>query len=583
MKKLSTLLLASTLTFSIQAQNIGINSTGATPNNSAIMDLNTGNTFTGSNGKGLLTPNVALTSVTDAITVTSPATSLLVYNTASAGSGTAAVVPSFYYWDGIKWVKLQTSNSAAQDWNLLGNAATTPSVNFLGTTDNNDLVFRTNNVERVRILSGGKVGIGTNLPAGQLEVSLNSNTTSDAISKFYRNGTGSVGFIQLHSGAFLGDYSALVNTGDKSIIFTNDNNPSLDDNTGLVIAPWTATANPTGDRKGLKIMENGNVGIGVPNPAARLEVSSGLTYPSLTIGTMGFSAPYHGLCVQGVGTVSNYSMLGDGTNLYINRPTGGTMYFRENNSGTEQMVIRPNGKVRINTTGVATTINPAATDNSNISFEAGGGYTRIGNFNSDAVFSIPSPGSSFSSGVGALAIGMNRQSGTSNADFWNTTDDNQATANSSADRGFSWRRYDQFTADQMLMNLNGLGDLTITGTNYFSSDKRLKTQIKPIENLMIDKIMKLKPSRYFKTASAYNADGTLLFYPQNENSVNDFGFIAQEVYDVLPELVSKPKNESKELWAVDYSRLSVILTKAMQEQQLQIEELKKEIELLKKK
>ncbi len=42
------------------AQNIGINATGATPNPSTILDLNTGNAFTSPNGKGLLIHNVAL-------------------------------------------------------------------------------------------------------------------------------------------------------------------------------------------------------------------------------------------------------------------------------------------------------------------------------------------------------------------------------------------------------------------------------------------------------------------------------------------------------------------------------------------
>ena len=90
-------------------QNIGVNAIGATPNTSSILDLNTGNTFTSPNGKGLLPPNVALTGITDAVTVTGPATSLLVYNSATANTGTAAVVPGFYYWDGVKWVSFSTN------------------------------------------------------------------------------------------------------------------------------------------------------------------------------------------------------------------------------------------------------------------------------------------------------------------------------------------------------------------------------------------------------------------------------------------------------------------------------------------
>jgi hypothetical protein len=43
----------------------------------------------------------------------------------------------------------------------------------LGTTDNQDLVIRTNNTEKMRILSGGNVGIGTTTPAQRLDVSGN--------------------------------------------------------------------------------------------------------------------------------------------------------------------------------------------------------------------------------------------------------------------------------------------------------------------------------------------------------------------------------------------------------------------------
>jgi len=61
-------------------------------------------------------------------------------------------------------------------WTLGGNANTNPNVNFLGTTDNQDLSIKTNNVESVRIKNDGKVGIGTNAPDASALLEVNSTT-----------------------------------------------------------------------------------------------------------------------------------------------------------------------------------------------------------------------------------------------------------------------------------------------------------------------------------------------------------------------------------------------------------------------
>ncbi|PJJ74511.1 endosialidase-like protein [Thermoflavifilum aggregans] len=53
---------------------------------------------------------------------------------------------------------------SSTDWHLTGNSGTTPGTNFLGTTDNQDLVFKTNNTEQMRITAAGNVGIGLNTP-----------------------------------------------------------------------------------------------------------------------------------------------------------------------------------------------------------------------------------------------------------------------------------------------------------------------------------------------------------------------------------------------------------------------------------
>ncbi len=47
-----------------------------------------------------------------------------------------------------------TAFTAKAQWSLNGNSGTNPPSNFIGTTDNKDLVFKTNNVERFKIAQG---------------------------------------------------------------------------------------------------------------------------------------------------------------------------------------------------------------------------------------------------------------------------------------------------------------------------------------------------------------------------------------------------------------------------------------------
>jgi len=52
---------------------------------------------------------------------------------------------------------------AQTDWHISGNNNTSPSTNFLGTTDNKAFAFRTNNTERMRIQANGQIGIKNNI------------------------------------------------------------------------------------------------------------------------------------------------------------------------------------------------------------------------------------------------------------------------------------------------------------------------------------------------------------------------------------------------------------------------------------
>ena len=101
MKKILLILIVVCPLSGIYAQNVGINTTGAAPNSSAILDLsNTAN-------MGFLPPSVALTATNAAAPTTLPATGLIVYNTATAGVAPNNVVVGYYY---------NAGTPAAPDW-----------------------------------------------------------------------------------------------------------------------------------------------------------------------------------------------------------------------------------------------------------------------------------------------------------------------------------------------------------------------------------------------------------------------------------------------------------------------------------
>jgi hypothetical protein len=112
---------------------VGINTT--TPIGGSMLDIT-------STDKGILVPRIVIDDLNTIFPVVggSPE-SLLAYNTSEITE------KGYYYWNGAKWVRLD----GERDWKLEGNAGTDQNVNFIGTTDAQDVVIKANNIERVRI------------------------------------------------------------------------------------------------------------------------------------------------------------------------------------------------------------------------------------------------------------------------------------------------------------------------------------------------------------------------------------------------------------------------------------------------
>ena len=128
------------------------------------------------------------------------------------------------------------------------------------------------------------------------------------------------------------------------------------------------------------------------------------------------------------------------------------------------------------------------------------------------------------------------------------------------------------------------GDVGITGILYGGSDIRWKKNIEPM-NGVLDKIMNLQVKTYEMRANEFPGMG----FKADETK---FGFIAQDLKLVFPEIVRQKaipdplaSNESRHAktmsegyHTVDYISLIPVLTKAIQEQQIQITDLQEQLD-----
>ncbi|MBL0047746.1 MAG: tail fiber domain-containing protein [Bacteroidetes bacterium] len=133
--------------------------------------------------------------------------------------------------------------------------------------------------------------------------------------------------------------------------------------------------------------------------------------------------------------------------------------------------------------------------------------------------------------------------------------------------GKHWRIYN--SNDFIRFNYSTDG-VSYTAKSYISStdgsynvvsDARLKRDFESFETVL-PKVLALKPLKYH-------------YLDNKENAIKTMGFLAQDVQKIFPEIVSH--EEGEDLLAIDYSKFAIVSIKAIQEQQAQIEALKKQV------
>lgn len=218
----------------ISFSQVGIGTTAP----DAQLDIRSSNQSAPTAHDGILIPKI---DAFPAVNPTSSQDGMMVYLTTTSGLN----LPGFYYWSqtASNWISI----GGTQQWSLNGNSATNPVSNFLGTKDNQSLIIKTNDTERLKIDNTGKIGVGGVNPTYPMEFK-----------------------------SIVGDKICLYNTGpSKSYGFGIDNSllQIFSSNPGSSIG--------FGFGSSLSFTENvrftgwGDVGIGTSNPQSKLHIRNG--------------------------------------------------------------------------------------------------------------------------------------------------------------------------------------------------------------------------------------------------------------------------------------------------------------------
>jgi len=445
---------------------------------------------------------------------------------------TTATYPSLTELSYVKGVTSAIQTQLNNKLNLSGGTLTGPlsgtSATFSGLlTANAGLLFNTTQA----ISTQGSIGF--NSAQG---VFVYAKTGSSYDFKLYNGGGATV--LQVPTGTqnveFLGDLSS------AKLLATSSSNAAIITSTGTTGYALVATGSAGGARdiflagqSGFSngftvqftgtemkyIFSSGNIGVGVNVPNEKLSVAGNITTSSGIAAKIGFNTN-DAFSAYGTSVAQYGISYGASTQPLALSGYYGIGLFTV---GEQRLIVRQDGNVGIGIVGA-----------------------------NDVRLFIKSAGS----GAGSYNL-YTRNS--SNTDLLVVRDDGYINMGLAASSPYN------YIASGRAAILDSIGSL-----GYLVSTRESKANIESIKN--IDFIKKLNPVQfnYRKKDNKTN-----LFIDEVESNLT-YGFIADEVEIVNKELVfyNNLEDGSKKLAGVEYNSMIAILTKAVQEQQAQIEELK---------
>ncbi len=521
MKKIVHYLLLFPITLVAQ---VGIGTT--TPDDSAMLEVD-------ATDKGVLIPRVAITNLSTPAPVVSPVESLLVYNT------TIATGVGFHYWDGSQWVPLSGAAVNDGDWTLVGNN-----------------MYNANS---------GYVGVGTATPTAKLHVEDTSGATvvafndgfeDNTVAPFVTSGTGGDWTITSAAGEF--------NTG----VYGAGSGSGVDSSESRLELTVTVPIGGSAYSFDYRVDSEGSYDY------LRFYVNDVQEAGASWSGTVAW-ANYAGTLPAGTHTLSWRYTKDSSTSSGLDRAFIDNVSIASTTSG--QPVVRivdgfqAAGRVLTSDANGNATWQDAGADNDwtitgadmhNVNtgnvgvgttspvekFHVYGQRMLIENSGNDAVYSTYNTSTS----KGYELIGS--------YPAWH----GDAIFIGGYNVNHTGNGYDN--ADQIICGgTNGSLPITATAFNVASSENYKKN----ISELQygLDAVLKIKPVKY-----QYNFDKTGLY---------TIGFIAEEVSEIIPEVVSHENGAHKIVShkegkpvSMDYSKMSAVLVNAVKEQYSKVQELK---------
>jgi hypothetical protein len=177
-------------------------------------------------------------------------------------------------------------------WTSLGNSGTNPASNFIGTTDNIALAFRTNNIEHIRLMPDGNVGIGISTPLAKLHIESFQQENSVAIKSFIITGPDARGIestavIESAGGDAYAGYFHGINAGDQTTsaygIYGKASGVTFFPNYGVYgTAAGSTTNNWAGYFDEGDVHIKNNLGLGTEEPSQQLELTGSIEMSNTT-------------------------------------------------------------------------------------------------------------------------------------------------------------------------------------------------------------------------------------------------------------------------------------------------------------